>query len=290
MWLEFRSDADSGKRVQISGARFTVGREGAVDLVVPDAKVSRQHAYFQELPDGRVALYDMGSSNGTFVNGQRIQSVTLSGNETVQFGDTLIGVSPDGAAAPAPVGATAAAAAPPTPPGGYGGPPTQPAAPVAPTTAPIAGSGGAPPARTQSAIQRIILQRSVTRATRIGMAAIALLIVAIAVGAVAILMGGDDTKKDKTKAQIIKDVTPLTTFVGTESGVGRSRGTGWVYDASNGYVVSNAHVVAGGQSFKVGVNDASGKGKLRDANVVGCRLSEDISVLKVDNAAGLRQF
>src|SRR4051812_40213234 len=111
MWLEFRSGAASGKRVQVSGARFTVGREGAVDLLVPDSKVSRQHAYFQELPDGRVALYDMGSSNGTFVNGQRIQSVTLSGNETVQFGDTLIGVSREGAPAP-PVGATAAAPAP----------------------------------------------------------------------------------------------------------------------------------------------------------------------------------
>src|ERR1700742_4781720 len=103
MWLEFRSGADSGKRGQITGSRFTVGREGAVNLVVPDTKVSRQHAYFQDLGDGRVALYDQNSSNGTFVNGQRIQSVTLSGGEQVQFGDTVLAVSQqNGATAPAP--------------------------------------------------------------------------------------------------------------------------------------------------------------------------------------------
>src|ERR1700742_714053 len=114
MWLEFRSGADSGKRGQIQGARFTVGREGAVDLIVRDTKVSRQHAYFQDLGDGRVALYDQNSSNGTFVNGQRIQSVTLSGGEQIQFGDTLLTTSRDGAAATAAVPVAAAPA--PTPP------------------------------------------------------------------------------------------------------------------------------------------------------------------------------
>src|ERR1700754_2905695 len=99
MWLEYRSGANAGQRVQITGSRFTVGREGAVNLVVPDTKVSRQHAYFQDLGDGRVALYDQNSSNGTFVNGQRIQSVTLSGGEQVQFGDTLFVASANGAPA-----------------------------------------------------------------------------------------------------------------------------------------------------------------------------------------------
>src|SRR5918997_5717425 len=107
MWLEFRSGADTGKRVQVQGNRFTVGREGAVDLVVRDPKVSRNHAYFQDLGNGQVALYDQGSSNGTFVNGQRITQtgVTLSGSEQIQFGDTIVQASPNGASAPAP-GAT----------------------------------------------------------------------------------------------------------------------------------------------------------------------------------------
>src|SRR3954468_17842590 len=99
MWLEFRSGADTGKRVQVQGGRFTVGREGAVNLVVRDPKVSRNHAYFQDLGNGTIALYDMGSSNGTFVNGQRVtqQGVTLSGNEQIQFGDTVIQAARNGA-------------------------------------------------------------------------------------------------------------------------------------------------------------------------------------------------
>jgi S1-C subfamily serine protease len=271
MWLEFRSGADTGKRVQVSGARFTVGREGAVNLIVNDTKVSRQHAYFQALPDGRVALYDEGSSNGTFVNGQRIQSVTLSGGETVQFGDTVLSVTRDGAPA-------------------YN--PTQPAAPQAPTPQPIAaGSVGAPPARTQSAIQRIVLQRSINRATWIGVAAIVLLVAVGGLLAVLLLTGEDEQPGAPSRAQIIQDVTPLTTFIGSESGVGRSRGTGWIYDAPNGYVVSNAHVVAGGQSFTVGVNTPSGPKEV-PAQLVGCRLSEDISVLQLgdNDRAGLKQF
>src|SRR3954452_19518379 len=193
MWLEFRSGADTGKRVQVQGSRFTVGREGAVNLVVRDPKVSRNHAYFQDLGNGSVALYDLGSSNGTFVNGQRVTQagVPLSGNEQIQFGDTVLQAARD--AAPA------TAAVPAAPAGGYAAPPPQqPAAPVPTTPQPIA---GAPPARTQSAIQRIIIQRQLTRATRIGIAAIVLLLVAIAVGAVAILSGGGSGGGAPTTAQ-----------------------------------------------------------------------------------------
>src|SRR5829696_8196007 len=291
MWLEFRSGADTGKRVQVQGGRFTVGREGAVNLVVPDPKVSRNHAYFQDLGNGSFALYDMGSSNGTFVNGQRINQtgVTLSGTEQIQFGDTVVQASPNGGPATA---AAPAAPAPPTP--AYNAPtapqppvPQQPAQPAAPSPSPIA---GAAPARTQSAIQRIIIQRQLTRATRIGIAAIILLLVAIAVGAFAILSGGGDDGQTTT-ADVVEDVTPLTTFIASESAVGRSRGTGWIYDAQNGYVVTNAHVVAGaGNQYRVGVTLEGGKQELRPAQLVGCRLSEDQAVLKIENTAGLRQF
>ena len=283
MWLEFRSGADTGKRVQVQGARFTVGREGAVNLVVRDPKVSRNHAYFQDLGNGSVALYDLGSSNGTFVNGQRVtqQGVTLSGNEQIQFGDTVIQAASNGAqAAPQPPAQQPYVQQPPV---------QQPAAPSPVTPSPVA---GAPPARTQSAIQRIIIQRQLTRATRIGIAAIILLLIAIAVGAFAILGGSDDNGGGPpTTAEVVENVTPLTTFIAAEDAVGRSRGTGWIYDAANGYVVTNAHVVAGaGRQYRVGVNLADGKTELRPAQLVGCRLSEDQAVLQIQNTAGLKQF
>src|SRR5215218_832813 len=102
MQLTIRSGPDAGKTINIQGEQFMVGREPGNDLVLNDTKVSRRHASLKALPDGRVALQDLGSANGTFVNGQRIQSALLHGNEQVQFGDTMCSASDGAAAAAAP--------------------------------------------------------------------------------------------------------------------------------------------------------------------------------------------
>src|SRR3954447_17745506 len=145
MELRITSGADAGKTVQVQGNEFTIGREAGADLVIADGKASRRHAALRVLPDGRATLYDLGSSNGTFVNGQRVQSVLLNGGEQIQIGDTVLVPGGAGAAgAPAGAGALgatspgqavpAAAAAPlqATPP-----PQQQPPAPVAPPTPPV---------------------------------------------------------------------------------------------------------------------------------------------------------
>ncbi len=62
-----------------------VGRAVTSDLAVVDATVSRQHAELRARPDG-VEVRDLGSSNGTFVNGAAIETaVALIGDE-VMFG------------------------------------------------------------------------------------------------------------------------------------------------------------------------------------------------------------
>ena len=53
-----------------------IGRAPDNDLVVPDLSVSRVHAELRNLGDGRYEIADLGSHNGTFVNGQRIASAT----------------------------------------------------------------------------------------------------------------------------------------------------------------------------------------------------------------------
>jgi S1-C subfamily serine protease len=58
-------------------------------------------------------------------------------------------------------------------------------------------------------------------------------------------------------------------------------GSAWVYDASQGYVVTNAHVVANAKTVKVGFNQAT----LTDATIVGMDLKDDIAVLKVSPGA-----
>jgi ABC-type multidrug transport system ATPase subunit len=54
-----------------------IGRAPESDLVVPDLSVSRVHAELRNLGDGRYEIADLGSHNGTFVNGQRIDRPTM---------------------------------------------------------------------------------------------------------------------------------------------------------------------------------------------------------------------
>ena len=63
-----------------------LGRDLTCELVVADGTVSRRHARF-DVTAQRVVLTDLGSGNGTFVNGERLEAPReLSGGETVNFG------------------------------------------------------------------------------------------------------------------------------------------------------------------------------------------------------------
>ena len=79
--------------------RVVLGRAEDCELVVPDPRVSRRHAAVEPQPDGRASLVDLGSGNGTFVDGHRVQTALLEGHEQIQLGDTIL-VSSRGEAAP----------------------------------------------------------------------------------------------------------------------------------------------------------------------------------------------
>ncbi|MBK9710212.1 MAG: FHA domain-containing protein [Kouleothrix sp.] len=64
--------------------QITIGREGS-DIVLDNPQVSRNHAAI-ERANGRHLLRDVGSTNGTFVNGQRITQHTLSPGDVIQIG------------------------------------------------------------------------------------------------------------------------------------------------------------------------------------------------------------
>jgi len=66
--------------------RFMIGREGA-DLECLDASVSRQHAIIENHSD-RFLLKDLGSKNGTYVNGRKITIGFLSRGDVVRVGKT----------------------------------------------------------------------------------------------------------------------------------------------------------------------------------------------------------
>jgi diguanylate cyclase (GGDEF)-like protein len=84
------SGAKLGKRYLLSEQQNVVGRSPTVQIIINEASVSRQHARFVLVPDG-VAVEDMGSSNGTFVNDVRTQTpVHLSDGDIVRLGTVLL--------------------------------------------------------------------------------------------------------------------------------------------------------------------------------------------------------
>lgn len=75
-----------------AGARFlldldviTAGRSVDSDIFLDDVTVSRQHAEFRRVANG-FAIVDLGSLNGTYVNGERVNESRLRGGDTVQIG------------------------------------------------------------------------------------------------------------------------------------------------------------------------------------------------------------
>ncbi len=75
-----------GERYRITGAT-RVGRSRQCDIFLVDPSVSRNHALL-DVNDGRLVLADEGSSNGTFVNGERVRRAELQSGDVVAFGKT----------------------------------------------------------------------------------------------------------------------------------------------------------------------------------------------------------
>jgi pSer/pThr/pTyr-binding forkhead associated (FHA) protein len=80
------SGSTFGKTFALVGT-MTVGRASECDISIPTDEVSRQHAKLQVLPDG-VAVEDMGSANGTFVNDKRVHTGMLKPGEELRL-DTV---------------------------------------------------------------------------------------------------------------------------------------------------------------------------------------------------------
>src|SRR5690349_25113290 len=78
---------DQGLEAEITDGVFTIGRGRGCTLVLKDSQVSSRHAAIETLPDGSVVLRDLGSTNGTFLNGQRMKGAApISGTERVLIG------------------------------------------------------------------------------------------------------------------------------------------------------------------------------------------------------------
>jgi Protein of unknown function (DUF3662)/FHA domain len=87
-WL----DVD-GERYPLMGAITILGRDDVADIILDDPGISRRHSELRVTTDGPhfvTTIRDLGSTNGTFVNGERVTSEHLEDGDRVTVGRTSI--------------------------------------------------------------------------------------------------------------------------------------------------------------------------------------------------------
>jgi pSer/pThr/pTyr-binding forkhead associated (FHA) protein len=77
---------DAGTRFELVADGSSAGRDENCGIWLNDVSVSRIHAEFSRTANGRIAVRDLNSLNGTYVNGARVESATLSSGDEVQIG------------------------------------------------------------------------------------------------------------------------------------------------------------------------------------------------------------
>ncbi len=140
-----RTGPNPGTVFELTKEVSLIGRDVTNDVVVGDAEVSRQHSRLTRTPGGYV-LEDLGSTNGTFVNGERLVAPrVMNPGDLVALGETVSltfdATSPEAAATVAQPAATAEPAkkAP--------GAAAQPAAQAQPASPPISAEEASPPGK-----------------------------------------------------------------------------------------------------------------------------------------------
>jgi S1-C subfamily serine protease len=272
MRLRFESGDQRGQTVEVEGDEFSIGRGHECDLVLADDDVSRQHARLVRRADGRFELEDLKSTNGTEVDGRRILAPrVLAGRERITLGDTVLIAEYDGTQETAVSGRNGQQTVvtprrTPLPP---------PAAPRRDVRQESVFQRGA--SRVQSSLQRVRLQRRANRAIALAAGALLVAIAAVVLAVTGVFGGGQSGA-----AEVAGKVGPVTLLVSREDG---GHGTGWVYSASEGLVVTNHHVINGATQIKVRVG-----GKMRPATVVASAPCEDLALLQLRDTSGLKQI
>ncbi|MFL5868717.1 MAG: trypsin-like peptidase domain-containing protein [Thermoleophilaceae bacterium] len=306
----------AGKEIELD-SEFLIGRAADKEegKLGDDPEISRSHARISRRAGDQLAIEDLGSTNGTFVNGKKVEGAqVLSAGDTIKVGTTTLQVlSPEGEApqatafsasppppsqatkatgtpTPAPPPPPAAAPPPPSAPPPTGAPPPAARPPVGapppagpPPGAPVRpGPPGAPP---PGAPPRGVPPSPGRRGGFPVVPAVigGLVLIAIIVVAVVLLAGGGGSNTKSTKA-IIKDNQKTLALVDTKTPVFKNGktvtqaggGSGIVVDAKKGYVLTNQHVVAGATSIKATVGTTEA-----NASVLGQAPCEDLAVLQL---------
>ena len=239
MWLIVRSGPDAGTAVEIEDAPIVLGRQQGCDLVVRDARASRRHLELTP-EDGGLRLRDLGSANGTYLDGRKVGEASLEGGEEIRIGAVVIEVWRER----------------PDTPGGEAADRT----PVADVP-------------TYSGVRRLV-EHSTRRTRRLALAAAGVAAAALIALAVVLLFSGDEDRVPR----VVAAVGPSTALVLAERD-GRPQSTGSGFAVAGDLIVTNAHVINEGDSFRVTIG-----GRQVPAEVVAAAPCEDLALLRAKGA------
>ena len=86
------SGSADGRRIRLTAHGHVVGRSPEAEITIDDPYASEFHARVG-IQDERIMVHDLGSTNGTYVNGRRVSApTTVSRGDTVQIGKTILEV------------------------------------------------------------------------------------------------------------------------------------------------------------------------------------------------------
>jgi S1-C subfamily serine protease len=140
-------------------------------------------------------------------------------------------------------------------------------------------------APSPTTFERITLRRSARRARLLAGAAAAILVAAIVV--VVLLATGAFEDEQPTVPEVIEQLTPSTVQILAveDDDSATVLGTGWVLDAGEGLIVTNAHVANAWNDFDIRLGD---RDRRRRAEIVGTAPCEDLALLRVVDTEGLQ--
>ena len=82
--------ADQGKRFELKARPMALGRDGSNPIRLHDNEISRRHAEVRFVEPSSFRVVDLGSANGTYLNGKSIEQATLKPGDQIRLGQTVL--------------------------------------------------------------------------------------------------------------------------------------------------------------------------------------------------------
>ena len=88
--ISARSPASVGRMLKLEKSEFVMGRSPDLSLQVDDDGISRRHCKIAQASNGHFQLVDLGSTNGTYLNGIKVNVATLQDGDKIQIGANTV--------------------------------------------------------------------------------------------------------------------------------------------------------------------------------------------------------